>query len=72
MTPNGEGRHYIADKKLHALLRGITSKHNGNEYCVNCRHSFKTKKQLVKLCERKEEFCNALMSSDDTKILEFN
>ena len=72
MIPNGEGRHYIEDKKLPTLLRGRTSKHNGNEYCVNCLHSFKTKKQLVKLCERKKEFCNALMPSDDTKILEFN
>ena len=30
MIPNGEGRHYIADKKLPTLLRGRTSKHNGN------------------------------------------
>ena len=27
-------------KKLSALLRGVTSKHNGDFYCLNCLHSF--------------------------------
>ena len=35
MIPNGEGWHYIAVKKLPALLRGITSKHQGDFYCLN-------------------------------------
>ena len=38
MTPNGQGCaanihgrwHYLAVKKISALLRGITSKHNGD------------------------------------------
>ena len=29
MIPNGEKWHYIAVKKISALLRGITSKNNG-------------------------------------------
>ena len=33
-------------KKLSALLRRITSKHNGNFNCLNCLHSFKTKTKL--------------------------
>ena len=31
-----------AAKKLPALLRGITSKYDGNFYCVNFLHSFAT------------------------------
>ena len=53
MIPNGkgcqgksEGRwHYLEVKKLSALLRGTTSKSNGEFYCLNCLHSFRTKKQ---------------------------
>ena len=30
MTPNGEGWHYLAVKKLSALLGGKTSKNNGD------------------------------------------
>ena len=42
-----EGRwHYLAVKKLAALLRGITSKNNGDFYCLNWLHSFRTKNKL--------------------------
>ena len=45
-----EGQHYLAVKKLSALLRGITSKHKGDFYCLNCSHSFRTenKKRMLK------------------------
>ena len=46
MIPNGEGCHYLAVKKLSALLREITSKNNGHFYCLNCLHSFRTKDKL--------------------------
>ena len=45
MISNGEKWHYLAVKKLSALLRGITSQHHDNFYCLNCFHSFATKKQ---------------------------
>ena len=35
-------------KKLSALLRRITSNHNGDFYCINCFHSFRTKNKLKK------------------------
>ena len=38
--------HYLAIKKLSALLRGITSKHYGDFYCLNCVHSYRTKNKL--------------------------
>ena len=73
MILNGEKWHYLAVKKLSALLRGITSKNNGDFYCVNCLHSFRTKNNLKshkKACENKD-FCSIIMPSQDTKILEF-
>ena len=33
-------------KKLSILLRRITSNNNGNLYCLNCFHSFRTKNKL--------------------------
>ena len=42
MMPNGEGWHYLAVKKLSALLREVTSKTNGDFYCLNCLHPFRT------------------------------
>ena len=37
MIPNEqkEGLHYLAVKKLSALLRGIVSKHDGDFYCLD-------------------------------------
>ena len=44
-----EGRwHYLAVKKLLALLKEITSKHYGDFYCLNCIHSFRTRSNRVK------------------------
>ena len=47
MISNGEKWHYLAVKMLSALLRGITSKHYGYFYCLNCVHSFRTKKNKL-------------------------
>ena len=46
MIQNGEGWHFLAIKNLSALLKEITSKHNGHFYCLNCLHSFGTKNKL--------------------------
>ena len=67
-------RHYLAAKKLSALLGGITSKHHGNYYCLNHLHSFATKKKLKlhkNVCKN-EDFCNVIMLSGESKIFEFN
>ena len=56
------------------MLRGITSKHHGDFYCLNGLYSFATEKKLElhkNVCENKD-FCNVIMPSEDTKILEFN
>ena len=61
-------------KKLSVLLRGITSKDCSDFYCLNCLHSFATehmRESHKKICENKD-FCNVVMPSEGTKILEFN
>ena len=73
MIPNGDGWRFTAVKILSALLRGISSKHDGDFYCLNCLHFSVTKNKLEsykKLYENKV-FCNVAMSSEDNKILEF-
>lgn len=39
MIPNEKGGHCLAAKKLSALLRQMSSKHNGD--CLNCLHCFR-------------------------------
>ena len=56
MIPNGEGWLYLAVKKISALLRGITSKNNGDFCCLNGLSSFRTKNKLIlhkRVCENK-------------------
>ena len=38
--------HYLAIKNISGLLGGITSNHNGDFYCLNCLHSYRTKSIL--------------------------
>ena len=47
---------------------------NGDTYCLNCLHFFRAKNKLEshkKLCENKN-FCDVVMPSEDTKVLEFS
>ena len=44
-VPKREEWHYLTVKKLSTLI-GITSKHKGDFYCLNCLHSFRTKTRL--------------------------
>ena len=40
MIPNGKEWHYLATEKLFAFLRGRTSKHQADFFCLNYLHSF--------------------------------
>ena len=74
MIPNEEEWHYLAVKNLSSVLGGITSKHHGDCYCLNCLYFFRTEYKLKshkKVCENKD-FCNVAMLSEGTRILEFN
>ena len=71
---DGEKWHYLAVKKLSTLLKGITSKHKGDFYCLNCFNSYSTKEKLKKhrsVCEN-HDYCYVEMSEKDNKILKYN
>ena len=46
MTPNRDGYHYLAVKRLFPLLREITSKHEDDFYCLNYFHQFRKNNKL--------------------------
>ena len=59
---------------MSALLRGITSKHNGDFYCLNCFHSFRTENKLKNhrnVCED-HDYWYVEMPEYDNKILKYN
>ena len=54
MITDGYGNwHYLAIKSIPALLRELTSTHNGDYYCLNCFHSYRTQATL----EKHERLC---------------
>ena len=59
MITDGEKWHYLAVKSFSALFRGITSKHEGDFYCLNCFQSYTTENKLKKhkkVCEN-HDYC---------------
>ena len=46
ITDDGKRWHYLAVRSLSALLRGISSSNNGDFYCFNCFHSYRTLNKL--------------------------
>ena len=76
MIPNEEkeGWHYLAIKKLSALLHGIASKHKGDFYCLNCLRSFRTGNKLKshEKVRKNKDFCAIVMPSENDNTLEFN
>ena len=60
MISNGENWHYLTVKNLSGLLRGITSNHVGDFYCLNYFQSYRAKNKLEahkKICENRN-YCN--------------
>ena len=46
MISNGENWHYLVAKSLSTLLRGISSNHDRDYYCLNCFHCYRTENKL--------------------------
>ena len=46
MISNGENWHYLVVKNLPGLLKGITSNHKEDFYCLNCFYAYSTKNKL--------------------------
>ena len=73
MISDGEKWHYLAVKMLPGLIKGITSNHNGDFYCLNFFHSYSTKNKLKRhkwLCND-HDYCQIEMPNEDNKILEY-
>ena len=74
MISNEARCHYIAVTKLFALLRGVTSKHNGDIYCLNRLPWFRREKRiksLTRVC-RNRYFFSVGMRFEENMLLEFN
>ena len=74
MITDGKIWHYLAVKKMYALLRWITSNHKEDFHCLNCFDSYSTKNKLKKyknVCENRD-YCYVEMPKEDNKILKYN
>ena len=59
MISNGENWHHFTVKNLPGLLRGITSNHKEDFYCLN------------KICEN-HDYCNLELPTKDNNIIKYN
>ena len=74
MISNGETSHYLIVKNLSRLLRGITSNHDGDFYCLNCFHLYRTKNKLEahkKIFENRD-YCHVEMPTKDNNTIKYN
>ena len=70
ITDGSNRWHYLAVKRLPALLRGVTSNHHGDFYCLNCFHLYHTQNKLKKherVCNN-HDYCNVDMPKEHKKI----
>ena len=66
MISDGQKWHYLVVKNLSGLLRGITSNHKEDFYCLNCFHSYRTENKLKahkKICEN-HDYCHVEMPTN--------
>ena len=57
-----------------ALLKGLTSNHVCDFFCLNCLHSLITESKIKfheKVCKNKD-FCGIVISSQSNNVLKFN
>ena len=74
MISDGQKWHYLIFKNLSRLLRGITSKHKEDFYCLNCFHSYRTENKLEaheKICEN-QDYCHVEMPTKNNNIIKYN
>ena len=74
MISDGKKWHYLAVKDISMLFRRITSKNNGDFYCLNCFSSFRTENALKNhesIC-RDHDYCYIEMPDKGNNILKYN
>ena len=70
MITDGERWHYLPIIRLPALLRGITSNHQGDLYYLNCVHSYSThnkSKKHERVCNN-HDYCRVDMPKEHERI----
>ena len=76
IIPNkeNEGWHYLEVRKLFELLRGITSRHNGDFYCLNYIPFFRTENKLKSQGKvyKSKDFFGIVVPSEKEHMLKFN
>ena len=74
MISNGEKWHYLTVKNLPGLLRGITSTHKKDFYCLICFRLYRTKNKLEahKKIFENHDYCNLDMPTKDNNIINYN
>ena len=74
MIIDGKKWHYLPLRSFSALFRGITSSNNGDFYCLNSFHSYRTHNKLKKH-EREcnnHDYGHVDILHEDEKILKYN
>ena len=74
MITDNEKWYYLAVKSLSALFKGITSKHVGDFYCLNCQHLFRTENKLKyhkNVCEN-HAYCYIGITEKYNEILKYD
>ena len=74
MISNDQNWHYLVVKNLPGLLRGITSTHKEDFYCLNCFHSYRTENKLEahqKICGN-HDYCHIEMPSKNNNTIKYN
>ena len=74
MISDGQKWHYLVVKNLSRLLRGITSNHKEDFYCLNYFHSYRTENKLEahkKICEN-HDYCHVEMPTKNNNIIKYN
>ena len=74
MIIDGKKWHYLAVKKLSALLRGITSNYVGDFYYLNCFHSHRIEDKLKKHenVYKNNDYCYIEKPEEGNKVLKYN
>ena len=74
MISDGQKWHYLVVKNLSGLLRGITSNHKEDFYCLNFFHSYSTENKLEahkKICEC-NDYCHVEMPTKNNNTIKYN
>ena len=74
MISDGQKWHYLVVKNLSRLLRGITSNHKEDSYCLNCFYSYRTENKVEahkNICEN-HDYCLVEMPTKNINIIKYN